>query len=723
MINSKKKKIILFVCAAIVGLIIAFCVGRYVFNKVKDDAPVDKVIFESDFNQSQGGLITDAYSVEATTTLFAYEESGGMDDSRCLSIENFKENDSRFILKVTDAREDTYYRISVWVKTENVGSNDKQVGANISILNTQYRSYTYSGNQDWTLLEFFGKTGENQTSFDVCLRLGFYSGINTGKVWFDDLCVEQISTLPKGVIAYSMTDTMSSTTTVRDGERIKNETHDDTLFAGLIIFVVATAIILIGMKYASNKDKGILSKPEISSASVTWSVIILILIGFVVRVIGSVSLPQCDIDVNLFKYWGSKAAEIGITDFYNHAEAINLDYPPLFMYWLWFLGKICSIFNIGTASLFATFLMKLPSMIADCVIAFFIYKWCNNLQKANRNWIIIVVSMWLFNPLVILDSTAWGQVDSLLTMFILGAVYWITQEKYIPSSIALAFAVALKPQGIMLIPILGYALFKILVGLHTKMKVSKRIMLIVKCIAVFSGAFLVIMLPFGIKMEPNIFKWIYDLYIGTVDGYEYATVNAFNFYYLVGKNWAPDNEVIMMFFGKGITLHHIGMVMIVGFAVLAWVLYMFADTKRKPYLTYLIAAMLLYGVVTFGPRMHERYFFPVILLMLFAAILANNKILLGLFGLTTMSNFFTVLEVMTGLKVGQMLKDTDYDAMAYFYWNHQNFERNLMAAINVITCIALTVITIMLVFNMANFDNKRYRIWSESGEYERGRRR
>ena len=136
---------------------------------------------------------------------------------------------------------------------------------------------------------------------------------------------------------------------------------------------------------------------------------------------------------------------------------------------------------------------------------------------------------------------------------------------------------------------------------------------------------------------------------------------------------------------------------------------------------WLISAMLLYGVVTFGPRMHERYFFPVIILLLFAVILSNNKILLALIGVTTLSNFFTVLEVMTGLTVGGELKDTNYDAMAYYYWNTHNTQRLLMAWGNVITCIALTVITILIVFNSFNVD--KHKIWKETNIYDRGRKR
>ena len=708
--KNKKRAVMVVASICVIVIVAGILIGRMVSKSNEDDSPAeDMVIYECDFNLTQGALITDAYNANEGVTVFTYEESGGMDDSRCLSIENVSQNDARYVMKVENARKNTYYRISVWVKTENVGEDDAAVGANISVLHTTYRSHTYTGNQDWTLLEFFGKTGKDQKSFDLCLRLGFYSGVNTGKVWFDDLCIEQLSEIPKGVIAYSMEDTMSAQPK-QDKDRFKNEKHDDTLMIGFIVFVITVAVFAVCMMYARNRDKGIIVRAQESNANIIWSVVILILIGFIVRLIGSVTLPQCDIDVNLFKYWGVKAAEYGPMDLYNHAEIINLDYPPLLMYWLWFVGKVCSIFKIGTSAAICTVLIKLPSMIADCVIALLIYLWCKNLRNVNKTWVLVAVSLWLFNPLVILDSTAWGQVDTLLSMFIVGAIYWISKERVVPASIALAFAVALKPQGIMMIPVIGYALFKILVNTRSKVRISTRIMLIVKSIAAFGAVFLAIMLPFGIKMQPNFFVWIYDLYIGTVDGYEYASVNAFNAFYLLDKNWVPDSQYVV----PGITWHHLGMLAIVESAILAWVLYMFADTRKKPHLTWLIAATLLYNVVTFGPRMHERYFFPVIILLLFAVILSNSKTLLALFGVTTLTNFFTVLEVMTGLTVGGELRDTDYEAMAYYYWNHHNPERLLMACGNVLTCIALTVITVLMVFNVIKTNNERDKIWKDS---------
>jgi len=56
---------------------------------------------------------------------------------------------------------DTYYRLSCWVKTENVGTKTK--GANISIEGSLDTSRDIRETSDnWEYLELYGKTSPNQ---------------------------------------------------------------------------------------------------------------------------------------------------------------------------------------------------------------------------------------------------------------------------------------------------------------------------------------------------------------------------------------------------------------------------------------------------------------------------------------------------------------------------------------------------------------------------------
>lgn len=691
---NKKKIINIAICVVLAVAIAIIFIIRFADKKAEYIN-----IVEMNFNNSQSkfsGLQTSSYSPGRSE--FTYRETGGMDDSGCivLSIPG-EEDDARFTYTYDKAIEKTFYRMSAWVKTVGVGLNDGAVGANISVLNTFEHSVDYKGDTEWTYIEYYAKTAENQTSFTVCLRLGFYSGINTGVVYFDDFQLEQLSELPEGASYTSMEDTLSG----NGGSKfVPQSKHKDTMLAATIMLVVLFAYIVVAYRYACIREKEKIAQVGLS---VKTAVINLIIVAFALRLVMSVTMPQCDIDVNLFQYWANTAADKGILDFYSHAEQINLDYPPLFMYYLYFMGLIGKATGI-TESVGYDLLLKLPSLIADCVIAFYVYKIAN--KRMSKNWTLFIVAIWLFNPIVLLDSACWGQVDSILALAILLSAYYIEQEKYEKSAIALAFAITLKPQGIFFVPILGYALLRQLIY-KKEVPAKKRLLRFVYSIAAFLLTAILIVLPFGIKMEGNLFSWIFGVYSNTAGGYSYATVNSFNFPFLLGLNWVRDSETVL-----GISYFVWGMISIVIICLITGFLYLF--DKKKNVNVYLLAGMCIYAVTQFAPRMHERYFYPAVILLLIAVIYSNNKIMLGIYGLLSVSSFYTVLEVMTGLSIGAELIKTDYDTAAYYYWPPLNTQRTIMALVNVVCAVALIVISIVITFKKdKTFDMK---IWEENGD-------
>lgn len=648
-------------------------------------------IVQLDFNDSQkgyDGLETSSYG---GTAEFRYSEADGIDGSGCIVISApFEKEDARFTYTYDKAMEKTYYRMSVWVKTVNVGEESNGVGANLSVLNTFERSNDYKGDTDWTYIEYYGKTAKEQTSFTICMRLGFYSGVNTGTVYFDDFQVEQLEKRPNGVHFANMENTLNGASSAVQ----PNSRHEDTFKVATVILVTLFVYLIIAYRYAKKRENNIER-----GTNIKFAVINLILIAFVIRLIMSVTMPQCDIDVNLFQYWANTAADKGITNFYSYAEQISLDYPPLFMYHLYFIGKIGNLLGI-TQTVAYDMLLKLPSLIADCVIAYIIYKIAY--KKMNKDWTLFIVIIWLFNPMVLLDSACWGQVDSILALALLLAAYFIEKEKYNFSAIALAFAITLKPQGIFFVPILGYALLKQLIY-ENETPITKRLLRFSYCILAFFVTALLIILPFGIKMEGNIFSWIFGVYTNTAGGYSYATVNSFNFPYLLGLNWVKDSTALW-----GLSYFIWGIIFIVVICLITGALYLLG--KKHEINVYLLSGMCIYAVTQFAPRMHERYFYPAIVLLLVAVIYSNNKLMLGLYGLISISNFYTVLEIMTGLTIGSELIETDYATAAYYYWPPLNPTRTALALTNVFCAIAIVVVACIMVFS----DDKTFgmKIWN-----------
>lgn len=687
-----KMKVIRNICAVLVLLAAWHAVWS------GQPAPEEKILQEWDFSQGLGAFYSEEYAEGASS--FSWEETGGLDDSSCVRIESTQNNDARYVMNL-EVLPDTYYRISAWIRTEDVPQGSNLVGGNISVLNTFHYAGNLCGSSDWTKVELYGCTGADQNVISVCLRLGFYSGDNMGVAWFDDLEVQQLSKKPSGVEVVSFKNAFKSSSHYEE-----ENVYWDTMKIGALISVVAVFAFVIMYRYGRLRDVQRLEKlflEERKRISLPACVGILIALGLILRLILSVTAPQCSIDVGLFKYWGQRCVEDGIPSFYSHAEQYNLDYPPLYIYFLWFQTLIAQALGlIGTAG--HTLLIKLPSILADGVIAFILYKLCD--RRMSRNWILFVLSLWLFNPMVLLDCAAWGQVESLQALPIVLMVYFIIRKRFLPASVALGFAVLLKPQGIFLVPILGFAWLRRFIRDKESPKL-RQIGSMFGCIGAFLGTSVLIALPFGIRQKPNFFSWLINLYIGTANGYKGATVNSYNFYYLLGENWTDDGTVWMM----GLTFFQWGMLFIVAVCLLAGVLYLTGRIDAGS--PFLIASMTVYGVTMFGPRMHERYFFPCLLLLLVAVLYTNNKFMLWLYGGISAVNFLSVLSVMMGLEVGGALQNAGASSSLYgwYYWAGEAVHRQLIAGFNLLCCFVLIFITIYYVMGNRDIRSARNQIW------------
>lgn len=301
----------------------------------------NNVIIEENFDSG----IPNAFEKEAynndDTVVFSWSENEGRNNSGCLVIECKSENDARFKYKV-NAEKDTYYKISGYIKTKNVSSKSEK-GANLSI-ELLYDVYgNIFGSRDWTYVEFYGLTGSSQTSFTVYLRLGGYSGVNTGKAYFDDFKVEKLDKLPLGEEA---------TTLYTEAQEVtKPALYTDSMRVASLITLFVSIVFVIYYRYLKN---GI--TPLENGLSLGQKVFMLVSVGILLRMILTVTAPQCSIDVNLFKYWAREAARL---KYMLYVPKNIIDYPPGYMHILMLVGRISEYFDAYSTSL-GIFLIKLP---------------------------------------------------------------------------------------------------------------------------------------------------------------------------------------------------------------------------------------------------------------------------------------------------------------------------------------------------------------------------
>lgn len=321
-------------------------------------------------------------------------------------------------------------------------------------------------------------------------------------------------------------------------------------------------------------------------------------------------------DINLFKSWATTAAN-NLTGFYSGSH--TSDYPPFYIYILFLTGKLASISAINP---YFTFLIKLPSIIADVVTALFIYKLGKKYISEELSMLISI--FYIFNPSVFINSTIWGQVDSFFTMLIVTAVYFITEGRIALSSIVFTIGVLMKPQGIIYLPILFFEL--------VRRKDIKSFF--VSGISVIITV-LIIILPFSITQG---FTWIINLFANTIGEYPYASVNGYNFFALIGQNYTKDSQNFIFF-----SYHAWGTIFIILITLFTWFIYIKGNSKI---IAPLAALIQIAGVFTFSTSMHERYLFPAVALALLAYIFIKDKRLLILAGVYSMTIYLNTQDVL-----------------------------------------------------------------------------
>ena len=321
-------------------------------------------------------------------------------------------------------------------------------------------------------------------------------------------------------------------------------------------------------------------------------------------------------DLGFFKNWATAAAN-GLPGFY--ARASLCDYPPLYIYVLFVVGRAARLAALAPHFIL---LLKLPSMAADLVTSWLIYRLAKKYLSPEIG--ILLAAFYVFNPAVLINSAIWGQVDSFFTLIVAAALYALAENRTALASALFAAAVMMKPQGIIFLPVLAFEVLR-----------QKRLRGLAVALACACGTAVVIALPFSLG---NGFLWIFRLFANTLGEYPDASVNAFNLFGLLGANYQSDTGTLLLF-----SYHTWGLILIVAVTALAWLYYI--KGNRRAFAP-AVALLLIAGVFIFGSRMHERYLFPAAALAVLTACYLRDRRLLPLalgFSVTAYINTHAVL--------------------------------------------------------------------------------
>lgn len=354
------------------------------------------------------------------------------------------------------------------------------------------------------------------------------------------------------------------------------------------------------------------------------SFLFILLIGLAVRLI-LVGNPGFIADISFWKSWGLAAIDHGIV-WTTHNT--NINYPPSFIYVLWFMGKLYSLFadphNFNTFWRENNFLFLLVSksvaIVSDIAVACLIYWFFSQKEKLQKLGAVftdhksklqskehgmfgdiplLLASVFFLNPVVILDSALWGQVESYGMLFTLLAIILLFYKKPLLATAIFTVGCLMKLQNIIYIPL--YFLFIIR---YFDVKTALR------SVAVAVGTFFFINLPFIIANDMN---QVLSLLTVNSDYFPWLSLNAHNLWWIVAgtKGMTTTDRITALGILNAKT---VGLVIFASSYLLSVILLYLRPTPRNLLLALTVG---IFAFFLFTTQSHERYSYPVLVFLLF----------------------------------------------------------------------------------------------------------
>ncbi len=284
------------------------------------------------------------------------------------------------------------------------------------------------------------------------------------------------------------------------------------------------------------------------------------------------------IDTGEFVSWFNTAAQNGIRPFYNVAG--YFDYPPFNVYIFWAFGSFANLVKLNMATM-----VKVVPNIFDLATATVIYFFVR--KQSSFKVALVSTALYAFNPATIYNTAVWGQLDAVYTFFLVLSLVLALKSKPIPSAVVFALGLLTKPQGIALLPLVAFLIYK---------KNGLKNLLI--SVAAFAATIILVVLPF--EGVGNPFTFLVKVYSAGYTYYNYTSVNAFNLWGLFAL-WMKDGY-----------LFYVGWILFGAIAVFS--LY-FVHKRFKisgDMIAIFAAFMLFFAFFMLPTRIHERYLFPAI---------------------------------------------------------------------------------------------------------------
>ena len=627
-----QKKTLSAIVAVLAVAVIA--VAGFYFKKQKGGGETTSTAYDL---SSKAGALPDGWYVNSYED--QYQVYG--DESGVVTLHSDIADDLRLCKKVT-VQEGSLYVLTGYIATEGVANGR---GASLSIDNYSLdKSCVYTqglqGDNDYTETKLYFETKPGQTEIILALRLGGYSEASSGTVRFKDVSLRS-GTADEG--RYQLLEAWGGSSNDDDDDAFRDEEHYKSFFAVIVWAAVLSGVLLIFGIYRNRK---LLTGRTLPEKGYWGGFAFIVVVGLLLRLILCALYRGHDSDMGCFIGWGQDIARNGTQQFYWAAGHDWYDYPPGYMLFLGGYSAVLNLFRVDTGTVLGIFLYMLPAIAADLFLSLLLMSFARK-QRINNAGALILGGLVFLNPALLFLTGAWGQIDSILTLWLVVSFLLLLDPKpgtvdrnRVLSGAVFGLAVMTKWQALMFGPV--YAMAHLFLVRWGEKEAGKDLRdTVLSALAAFA-VILLISLPF--KGDQGLL-WFVDRFMTASAHYDYATVEAYNYFAFCGANWKRAGEYILP---NVLTFKQFGTVAIL-LAILCGFLTILRRRQAQKRLDstlsedkgflFLAASLTMALIFTFGHYMHERYVVPILVMLLFAYAFYKDRRLLLIALLFTVTTF------------------------------------------------------------------------------------
>ena len=640
---------------------------------------------------SQQGSLPEGWYVDSYEN--QYKAYG--DETGTITLFSPIANDLRLCKKIT-VQDATKYVLTAQIATVAVAEGR---GASLSIDNYSLdKSCVYTegltGDNGFTRTNLYFQTKPGQTEVILALRLGGYSEASRGTAQYRNLSL-RLGDSEEG--RYQLLESWGGSDAEESDDAFRGEEHYKSFFAIIVWAAVLAGVLLIFGVY---RNRRLLTGKTLPDKAFYWGFVFIVVVGLLLRLILCALFKGHDSDMSCFIGWGQDIASNGTKRFYWAPGHDWYDYPPGYMLFLGGYSAVLNLFNVNTGSVLGIYLYMLPAIGADLGLSLLLMNYARR-QRINNSGALILGGLVFLNPALLFLTGAWGQIDSILTLWLIISFLLLLRRNSnkgvdvnrILSGAIFGLAVMTKWQALMFGPV--YAIAHLFLVRWKEKEAGTDLRDTVLAALSALGVILLISLPF--KGEEGLL-WFVDRFLSASAHYDYATVEAYNYFALCGANWKQSGEFILP---KLLTFKQFGTIAILlaiffGFMLVlrlrqSGTLQQGSSDEDRGFL-FLAASLVMALIFTFGHYMHERYVIPVLVMLLFAyAYYKDRRLLLIalLFTVTTFLNEMMAQYVVSSGAIDVIRGGREHNTVLRFW-----------AGTEVIVCLYFCYVTVDMIHDL-----------------------